>query len=852
MGIFDKIKNIDSEVEKKKVDPIEIFETLNHEIGYEYLREVQATFLKEWWKIKEKRDIVGIANTGSGKTLMGLLMLYSKMNEGIGPVVYLCPDTQLVEQVIDQAKLHGIPVTQIIRETKTSRQEMPVEFINSQAILVTTFEKMYNGQSIFGVVGTGNRDIQEIGALLVDDAHTCIKKARKQSSFVIPRKNKMYNDILDLFESDIEKQGSGALYAIKKGEKTVSRLVPYWAYQNKLEALRGIIENHHTDKNFFIYIPFNLIFDYLEKSSCYVSGSGIEITPQQLPLDKIPSFFKAKHRFILSATFNNMPELITELGISEEAVLQPINIRNESSVGERLIISPKRYSSELTDVDMKSLIKKYWKYNNNVVVLVSNKEKAKLWEKEGALIVDKENVSETVKKLKNSTDNFIVLLNRYDGIDLLGNMCHLLVIDGLPKGSSIRDTAITQMRVESSVTKKMIAQTIEQGLGRSVRSGSDYCVTLLLDNSLLNFISNNNNRKFFSDITRAQLDLGISLSEDFLKENKSLKESKKEIVNTINLVLTRNSEWISYYKAMTKHYLETYDVVSNEDFLELAQSEYVALLNYKNNKFEDAIKIISEKFIDNSDLTDTDKGWYCQLGGQIIHKVDSTEANNLQVKAKDLNSELLIPASPSYAKKTKNTTLQAVKVKEWVASYSNATDLKIAIDSILSNLLYLPTINSNIFEEHIKQLGSFLGYTSSRPEQEYNDGPDNLWLSTNNSFVIECKNEGTSDLFPRKDMEQILHSLVWYKDSFIDEENVYGIVFRKSNKLAEDCHAGDNIFSINQEKLDELKRYISTFSMALYEKRPLDWTVKDIERLMRQNFLLENQFIEKFTVNFKK
>lgn len=49
-------------------------------------------------------------DTGSGKTLTGLLMLYSKLKEGVGPAVYLCPDNQLVEQVYQQAFLYGIPV----------------------------------------------------------------------------------------------------------------------------------------------------------------------------------------------------------------------------------------------------------------------------------------------------------------------------------------------------------------------------------------------------------------------------------------------------------------------------------------------------------------------------------------------------------------------------------------------------------------------------------------------------------------------------------------------------------------------------------------------------------------------
>ncbi|WP_242491482.1 helicase C-terminal domain-containing protein [Holzapfeliella floricola] len=171
---------------------------------------------------------------------------------------------------------------------------------------------------------------------------------------------------------------------------------------------------------------------------------------------------------------------------------------------------------------MKSLIKLYWeKKGYNIVILVPNIRKAQIWEKEGALIVDKENISDAVNKLKNGNNNFMVLINRYDGIDLWGNMCHLLILDGLPKGKSIRDIAVAHMRSESPLTKATTAQTIEQGLGRSVRSGSDYCVTLLLDDNLLNFISNNNNRKYFSETTRAQLDLGISLSMDFQRKKET-------------------------------------------------------------------------------------------------------------------------------------------------------------------------------------------------------------------------------------------------------------------------------------------------------------------------------------------
>ena len=160
-----------------------------------------------------------------------------------------------------------------------------------------------------------------------------------------------------------------------------------------------------------------------------------------------------------------------------------------------MIISPERYSRDISNEEIKSLIKEYSR-STNVVVIVSNNAKASEWIEYGATLGTK-TIDSVMSNLRNSVGNLVVLLNRYDGIDLLGDMCHLLIIDGLPKGASVRDNTISQMRSNSPYTKKMIAQTIEQGLGRAVRSGSDYCVTLLLDTNLLNFVSNNNNRQFF-------------------------------------------------------------------------------------------------------------------------------------------------------------------------------------------------------------------------------------------------------------------------------------------------------------------------------------------------------------------
>ncbi|HAP3438454.1 DEAD/DEAH box helicase [Enterococcus faecalis] len=849
MGIFDKIEISDWQEEEKKINPIEIFDSLNHKIGYEYLREVQASFLKEWWSKRDNKDTVGIMDTGSGKTLIGLLMLFSKMNEGVGPAVYLCPDNQLVNQVIEQAELYGIPVCEIVTAPQGKKQEIPLEFINSEAILVTTFEKIFNGLSIFGIRGIGSREIQEIGALLIDDAHSSIKKARKQSTFVIPSHNSMYSAIFALFEEDIEKQSYGAFQSIKKGERSVSRLVPYWAYKAKLKTLKKILISGRNQDNFDIFIPFNLISDYLDKADCFISSDAIEISPVKIPLDKVPSYSDAKHKFIMSATFNNASDLVTELGIEGTAILNPISVHNESSIGERLIISPERYSRDISNEEIKSLIKEYSR-STNVVVIVSNNAKASEWIEYGATLGDKKTIDSVMSNLRNSVGNLVVLLNRYDGIDLLGDMCHLLIIDGLPKGASVRDNTISQMRSNSPYTKKMIAQTIEQGLGRAVRSGSDYCVTLLLDTNLLNFVSNNNNRQFFSKVARAQLDMGIELSSDFMKEERNKEEALKEIQDTIGLVLSRNKKWIEFYKNKLKAMLGSYPDENKSNILGLAEKEYQLLSDYENNKFEAAVTSIRNDFSNNLGLSKADQGWYLQLGAHILNSYNESAANDMQIKAKEKNTDLLIPATPLYTKRTQSMTEQVSNVKKWINMFSNATDLRIAVESILTNLVYSPTIDSNIFEKAVLEIGEFLGYDSSRPEKEYNDGPDNLWTTKEFSFVIECKSKSINDRYSRENAEQLMHSEAWYNDSFFSGSTVSCIAFHKSNVLFQNVHVKDYYFSVNSTMLEKFKSKVNEFINALSTKNPSDWADTEIASLMHENFLLDRQFIQNFTIRF--
>jgi hypothetical protein len=68
------------------LNPADIFRSLPRaNTRFEYLRDVQGDVLKAWQERRVERDIVIKMNTGSAKTLVGLLMLQSFSMRRLGP-----------------------------------------------------------------------------------------------------------------------------------------------------------------------------------------------------------------------------------------------------------------------------------------------------------------------------------------------------------------------------------------------------------------------------------------------------------------------------------------------------------------------------------------------------------------------------------------------------------------------------------------------------------------------------------------------------------------------------------------------------------------------------------------------
>ena len=126
--------------EELALRPRDIFFTLSRTAEFAFPRDIQTEVMNRWFEKRDNPDNVIKLNVGSGKTLVGLLLLKSSLNERIGPSLYVSPDNQLKQQVVQEAEALGIEVTD---------DPYDAEYAASSKICVVNVYKLFSGKSRF-------------------------------------------------------------------------------------------------------------------------------------------------------------------------------------------------------------------------------------------------------------------------------------------------------------------------------------------------------------------------------------------------------------------------------------------------------------------------------------------------------------------------------------------------------------------------------------------------------------------------------------------------------------------------------------------------------------------------------
>ena len=650
------LSKLSSKTKSVAIEPREIFMALpQKDKRYEYPRDVQSEVWKKWFGVRDEKNCIIKMNTGSGKTVVGLMILQSCLNEGKGPAVYVVPDNYLVAQVCKEAEKLGIL-------TATDRDDY--SYTENKAILVTTIFSLVNGHSVFGMRQTNN---YPIGSILMDDVHACLDTIITQYSIRIPSTHDLYKEIIDLFAEQWKGYNSSSyINIVENRDPAKNAIIPFWMWQEKQTEVYTLLSKYNNDKeiNHCIYFNLPLLDDSLSTCDCFVTARDIEIVPEGISVTKIKSFMSAQRRIFMSATLSDDSVFTSAIGLHKEDVSSVISPDNANDIGDRLILFPRHLNSEITNDDIRNKVFSIAQ-THNVVVIVPSFDRAKYWDSDGKRTITKDNIERAVAALKKKHVGLFVFVNRYDGVDLPDDACRMLVIDGLPPLRNEKDKYIQSVDSSSNILRREQIQRIEQGMGRGVRSNSDSCCIVLMGDNLADVLLRNNGTSFFSNATKEQYNLSKDLWDLLKQENP--KPTVDDVFELADFSLNREVEWIQ----KSKERLSAIQYATEPQFDKNALALREAYDLTMSLQWQEAIDILDESI--NNEIQITTKGYLLQIKAKLTNFIDRSKAQQILLSGRTMNMSILAPISGIRYDKTINNIEQAKAICEYISQKKNNT-----------------------------------------------------------------------------------------------------------------------------------------------------------------------------------
>ncbi|WDK35505.1 DEAD/DEAH box helicase family protein [Xanthomonas campestris pv. campestris] len=777
---------------------LDTFQALDRQVSHVELRPSQIKTLNAISVRIEQRDLVVKLNTGGGKTTIGLLYLKHMMDKLREPAAYLVPNTQLAEQVIAEGKNIGIPV----QHWRAGESQAPNAAARSEAVIVCTYDKFFNGKSTFA------RQRITPCSIVLDDVHSGIEAVRSNFSAELP--HAAHSALVKLLASALEEHDPVTWSGVKRGEGDAILEIPFWLQQRFQTQITEICSQFSSSDELTFSWPN--IAPAIELVRIYLSGQQAYITLDPPHIERVSHYVNAKHRLFMSASVHDGGVLVRELGCSPDAAKHPVDASGESSIGERMVLVPSLVDPSFSDGDLVNVALAV-KQVANVVVLVPSFPKAEKWVFAGAILAKPESISQVINSLRTtSSGNLVVFAQRYDGVDLPDSACRLLIVDGLPVAESLADRQEAAKTGVITGMRGKVATKIEQGLGRAVRSSSDYCAVILGGRDIASFISRSEVARNLSPFTIRQLEIGRIVSAA-LEGDGSVSNA---VIGAINQLLKRDPGWkLFYQREMSKVDVsgEAQDFIDRK--IDVAELERDASRKALARDYFNASRL-AQKAADAIDEADL-RGVAKQGAARYQYFLDQAGAMTLQLSAFGDNPNVSRPPMLMPAQSRK-LTCQAESIAQWLRSFTHPNGSLLAIDELRASAHFSGSYK--LVEHSVRQLGELIGAESSRPDNHFGRGPDNLWLFGTEAFVIEVKNEKTAPL-SKGDAEQLQSSLLWLKQHYRGIEQINPIIVSNSVKadVSEDFAFGARVWT--QTDLEQLLANLRKLCSSAVTQGPL-------------------------------
>lgn len=732
--------------------------------------------------------------TGSGKTLIGLLIGEFHRRKYDRRVLFLCPTNQLVKQVCKQAKdQYGISTIAFCGKQSSYLPSDKTDFFLHKKIGVTTYSSFFATSEYFK--GT---DI-----LIFDDAHSSEQYISDNWSLNISRQenNVLYSELTELIkdtpigESFYSHMTDDSTHISDVGDWC--NMIPYPFIADKVSDLRQIISANvdNTDLSY----PWSRIQDNLEECNIFVSWDSILIRPYISPTLSFDPFKNAKQCVFMSATLGKSGELERSIGVLKIKQLPIVGEWDKKGIGRKFFLFPDL--SFESNVHYEIIEKLHSLTNRSVIIVPSIKEQNEL---ENLIRLNLPNtVFYDAKSLSASKDEFnrennvmAIIANRFDGIDFPDDESRILVLYNLHKITHLQEKFFYSKMAASVLFSERIKMRIVQAVGRCTRNARDYAIVCVLGDSILNdFIINENIQEYKPEM-RAEIQFGI--------ENSINLQNLSDMIQNANLFLSRDSTWAdaedNIVKFRDKYISDGEKLQDKEIYQKLhkaAEKEVKLQYCLWKKDYQSAFDIIGKiiEMLNAPRLRGYKSFWQYYQGviGERLGPEYTTKVQQLYESA--AKSVLGINWFTLLANKFKSKTANSVRnnyfdaivedFEKQMSLYKTAYKLESKIKTIINGL---KNSKGETFETYHTNLGTLLGYVAVNSKET--GAPDPYWIINDDiCIVFEDKvYENEDKEIPIKHISQAKHHPVWIKEKephLKKKAKIYTVFLTNSKKVEE-------------------------------------------------------------------
>lgn len=791
--------------------------------------------------------------TGSGKTLVGMLIAEWRRRKYKEKVLYLCPTRQLVNQVARQAnEKYGICVESFLGSKNYFSPQAKSAYQDAEKVSVTTYSSLFNTSPFF----------ESPDIIIFDDAHVSEQYISKQWSMSVLRSDseRVFGAVSGVLKKVISSADYNRLsgYGQNSDDMRWVDKIPSFDVSLISEEIKIAIDEN-IDKGREIYFKWKAIRDHLHACQIYISVKEILIRPVIPPTWSHGPFCNAKQRIYMSATLGLGGDLERLTGRSPIKRLSVPDGWDKQGIGRRYFVFPEK---SLSDADVANLRYRLMDIAGRSLVLTASEVDAKKVissvKETGAFVCFEKGDLENGKEGFVSCEKAVaVLANRYDGVDFPDDDCRLLFVDNLSKATNLQERFFIQKMAASSLYRERIVSRLLQAIGRCTRGPKDYAAVVVTGGDASNYLADQGKWKYFHPELQAELEFGVLNSKD---------QSVDSFVDNFSVFIRQDEEWdranqeiIGFREECQKGEFPEMNELQSSVGEEICWQKALWCGDYKE-AFIHAGKVLAQ--LKDPCLKGYRAVWH-YFAASAAEIATSKRFDNLENSARE-HYALAKNAAPSVSWLVRMaskkidldlsaedgndicTTCQVEQIESVFISLGGVTGRKYnAREAEIRKFIE----SGNNFERGQVLLGELLGFRAGKSETDAS--PDPWWILDGFVIVFEdhanAKPEGAV-IDPRKARQALCHPN-WIRENLKEVEGFEVLPVLVTPALSASKGAFPHLVGVSYWNLDKFRAWASNVLDVMRDLRSsfggegdVSWRSNAVEKLKRERLDMPSLF----------